>query len=95
MAASTPNCSLSSSQHADFTYLQEPQLPTNLNCTSKKQQRNLNITAPLHLDLSRSTNTVNTVSKAIGSQLDILEYKAKLQYIIIYSFASTVDQFVA
>ena len=95
MAASTPNRSLSSSQYADSTRPQEPQSPTNLNRTSKRQQRNLNVTAPPRLDLGGDANTVNTASKAIGSQLDALEREAKLQRTIMNGFASTVDQFVA
>jgi len=95
MAASTPNRSLSSSQYADFTRPQEPQSPTNLNRASKRQQRNLNVTAPPRLDLGGGANTVNTASKAIGGQLDALEREAKLQRSIMNAFASTVDQFVA
>ena len=95
MAASTPNSSLSSSQYADFTRPQEPQSPTNLNRTSKRQQRNLNVTAPPRLDLGGGVNTVNTASKAIGGQLNALEREAKLQRTIMNAFASTVDQFVA
>ena len=95
MAASTPNCSPPSSQHANFTRPQEPQSPTNLNRTSKRQQRNLNVTAPPRLDLGGGANTVNTASKAIGGQLDALKREAKLQRSIMNAFASTVDQFVA
>ena len=95
MAASTPNRSLSSSQYADSTRPQEPQSPTNLNRTSKRQQRNLNVTAPPRLDLGGDANTINTASKAIGGQLDALEREAKLQRTIMNGFASTVDQFVA
>ena len=95
MAASTPNRSLPSSQYADFTHPQEPQSPTNLNRTSKRQQRNLNVTAPPRLDLGGGANTINTTSKAIGSQLDALEREAKLQRTIMNGFASTVDHFMA
>ena len=95
MAASTPNRSLSSSQYADFTRPQEPQSPTNLNRTSKRQQRNFNVTTPPRLNLGGDANTVNTASKAIGGQLDALKRKAKLQCTIMNGFASTVDQFVA
>jgi hypothetical protein len=95
MVASTPNRSLSSSQYADFTCPQEPQSPTNLNRASKRQQRNLNVTAPPRLDLGGGANTVNTASKAIGGQLDALKREAKLQRSIMNAFASIVDQFVA
>jgi hypothetical protein len=95
MVAPTPNCFPSSFQHADYTYPQEPQSPTNLNHTSKRQQRKLNVTAPPRLDLGGGANTINTVSRAIGGQLDVLEHEAKLQYTIINVFASTVDYFVA
>jgi hypothetical protein len=95
MAASTPNRSLSSSQYADFTRPQEPQSPTNLNRTSKRQQRNLNVTIPSRLNLGRDVNTINTASKAIGGQLDALKREAKLQRTIMNGFASAVDQFVA
>ena len=95
MAASTPNRSLPSSQNADHTHPQEPQSPSNLNRTSKRQHRNLNVTAPPRLDLGGGANTVNTASKAIGGQLDALEREAKLQRTIMNAFASTVDHFVA
>jgi hypothetical protein len=98
MAPSTPkhsNSSQSSTQNADFTHPQEPQSPTNLNRSSKRQQRRLSVTAPPRLELGGNANTVNTASKAIGGQLDALEREAKLQRTIMHAFASTVDQFVA
>jgi hypothetical protein len=95
MAASTPNRSISSSRHADFTRPQEPNSPTNLNRTSKRQQRSLNVTAPPRLELGGSANATNAASKAIGGQLDALDREAKLQRTIMSAFASTVDQFVA
>jgi hypothetical protein len=95
MAVSTPNRSILSSQHADFTRPQEPHSPANLNRTSKRQQRSLNVTAPPRLELGGSANTTKTASKAIGGQLDALEREAKLQRTIMSAFASTVDQFVS
>jgi hypothetical protein len=95
MAVSTPNRSFLSSQHADFTHPQEPHSPTNLNRTSKRQQRSLNVNAPPRLELGGSANTTKTASKAISSQLDALEHEAKLQRTILSAFASTVDQFVS
>jgi hypothetical protein len=95
MAVSTPNRSISSSRHADFTRPQEPHSPTNFNRTSKRQQRSLNVTAPPRLELGGSANTTNAASKAIGGRLDALDREAKLQRTIMSAFASTVDQFVA
>ena len=95
MAVSTPNRSISSPQHADFTRPQEPHSPANLTRTSKRQQRSLNVTAPPRLELGGSANTTKTASKAIGGQPDALEREAKLQRTIMSAFASTVDQFVS
>jgi hypothetical protein len=78
MVVSTPNRSILSSQHADFTHPQEPHSPANLNRTSKRQQRSLNVTAPPRLELGGSANIMKTASTAIGSQLDALEREAKL-----------------
>ena len=95
MAAPTPCRSLSSSQHADFTRPQEPQSPTNLNRASKRQQRNINVTAPPRLDLGGGARTSHTATTAIGGQLDAIEREAKIQRTLMYNFATIVDQFVS
>ena len=93
--ASTPRGSIPSSQDADFTRPQEPQSPTNLNRTSKRQQRALNVDPPPRLDLGSSARTSNTAMTAIGGRLDAIEREAKIQRTIMYDFASTVDKFVS
>jgi hypothetical protein len=95
MAASTPKSSNSSTQNADFTRPQEPQSPTNLNRTTKRHQRALNINAPPRLDLGSDARTSNTATTAIGGRLDAIEREAKLQRTVMYDFASTVDKFVS
>jgi hypothetical protein len=97
MAAVTPNrsnSSHSSTYNADYTRLQEPQSPTNLNRTTKRQQR-LNINTPPRLNLGNSTCNYNTAAKAISSQLEVFEHEAYIQRTVIHEFAATVDQFMS
>jgi hypothetical protein len=95
MAASSPQRSFSSDQTADFTRPQEPQTPSNLPRTSKRQHRALDIQAPPRLDLGGGAHTSNTAAKAIGGQLEAIERDAKIQRTVMFDFAKTVDQFVA
>ena len=96
MATSTPHRSnpASSSHSADFTRPQEPQTPSNLNRTAKRQQRTLNVQPPPRLELGDNANT-STAARAIGGQLDAFEREAKIQRTVMFDFANAVDQFVA
>ena len=98
MASSTPNRSNpshSSTQNADYTRPQEPSSPTNLNRTSKRHQKNLNVNPPPRLDLGGGAPNSNIATAAIGGRLDALKREAKIQRIIIYDFISTVDKFMS
>ena len=95
MVTSTPQRSDSSIQSVDFTRPQEPQSPSNLNRTNKRQQRALIVNPPLRLDLGSGTHTSNTASTAVSGQLDAIERKAKIHHTVIVDFASTVDKFVS
>ena len=95
MAISTPQRSDSSTQPADFTWPQEPQSPSNLNRTNKRQQRALNVNPPPHLDLGSGMHISKTASTAISGQLDAIKCKAKIHRTVMVDFASTVDKFVS
>jgi hypothetical protein len=95
MATPTPQHPNPSTQTADFTRLQEPQSPSNLRCTTKRQQRALNVHPPPRLDLGGGAHISNTASSAIGSRLDAIDREAKTQHTVMRDFASTVDKFVS
>lgn len=98
MESSTPNrssSSQSSSQNANFTRPQDPQSPTNLNRTTKRHQRDLNVNPPPRLDLGGGARNCNTASKAISGQLEALEREARIQRTVMNDFATTVDSFVS
>jgi hypothetical protein len=98
MESSTPNRSTpsqSSSQNANFTRPQEPQSPTNLNRTTKRHQRDLNVYPPPRLDLGGGARNCNTASKAISGQLEALEREARIQRTVMNDLATTVDTFVS
>jgi hypothetical protein len=98
MESSTPqrsNSSQSSTQNANFTRPQEPESPTNLNRTSKRHQRELNVNPPPRLDLGGSARNCTTASKAISGQLEALEREARIQRTVMNDLAATVDSFVS
>jgi hypothetical protein len=96
MASLTPknsNSSHSGSQTADFTRPQEPQSPSNLNRTTKRQ-KDLNVNPPPRLELGGGARTCTTASKAISGQLEALEREARIQRTVMNDFAIAVDAFV-
>jgi hypothetical protein len=95
MATVTPLRPNPSAQSADFTRPQEPQSPSNLNRTAKRQQRALDIHPPPRLDLGGSAHISNTASSAIGGRLDAIEREAKIKHTVMYDFAGIVDKFVS
>src|SRR5580692_10682720 len=95
MATVTPLRPNPSAQSADFTRPQEPQSPSNLNRTAKRQQRALDIHPPPRLDLGSSVHISNTASSAIGGRLDAIEREAKIKHTVMYDFAGIVDKFVS
>src|SRR5438045_8632694 len=98
MESSTPRClnsSHSGSQNAGFTCPQDPQSPTNLNCTMKRHQRDLNVNPLPRLDLGGGACDCNTASKAISGQLEALECEACIQRTVMNDFETKVDSFVS
>src|SRR5258705_11756039 len=98
MESSTPNRSISSqssSQNANFTRPQDPQSPTNLNRTTKRHQRALNVNPPPRLDLGGGARNCNTASKAISSQLEALDLEARIQRTVLTDSATTEDLFAS
>lgn len=71
-------------------HLQELQLLANLNYTTKRHQKDLNVNPLPRLDLSSSARDYNTTSKAIVGQFKAFEREARIQRIIIYNFANTI-----
>ena len=97
MEASTPQRPDPGPQDSAFTRPQEPQSPSNLNRTSKRQHRTLstNTEPPPRLSLGESAPNSHEATAAISTQLEAIEREAKIQRTVMYDFASTVDRFVS
>lgn len=97
MEASTPQRPVPGAQDSGFTRPQEPQSPSNINRTSKRQHRTLSINtvAPPRLNLGESAPTRHNAAAAIDGELDAIDKEAKIQRTVMHDFACTVDQFVA